>query len=216
MAKGGAGGVEVGRVSIRVVPNFDDFHRRMEAVYETYKKRPLKVKVEVDNDELDNLTNRLVNQAKVDSNKAGKAIVNELGKAGKDASKKLSKELEIEPGKLLGNRNRLVRRLRSDLERVLSQMEFNIGLDGVDVDGAARAALDREEKRLKKMFSEITPELDTGDFLRKARQLEDESLARMLLILILGSGMSSVLPIFWLLRKSLRHNSRRKLVAGLM
>ena len=139
----------------------------------TYKNRPLKINVKVDNKQLDDITDRLAKQAKVDSNKAGKNIVNELGKAGKGASKKLSKELEIEPDNLLGNRNRLVRRLKSDLERVLTKMEFNIGLAGFD-DATARMALDRQEKRLKKMFSEITPELDTTDFLQKARRLEAE------------------------------------------
>ena len=174
MAKGGAGGVEVGRVSIRVVPNFDKFHKRMRTLYKQYKNKPLKVKVKVNSTELEGLTSGLAKQAKVDSNKAGKAIVNELTKVGKGASKKLSKELELDPEALTGNRNRLVRRLRSDLERVLSKMEFNIGLTAGGDDATARLALDRQEKRLKKMLSEITPELDTEDFLQKARKLEAE------------------------------------------
>lgn len=160
---------EVGRVSIRVVPDFRHFRKHLNRVLKQYDNRTLNWKVDVDDKGLKALSTT----AKEVGNRAGKSIVDELGKAGKQASKKLNKELELDPEALTGNRDRLVRRLRSDLERVLSKMEFNIGLAGYD-DATARMALDRQEKRLKKMFSEITPELDTTDFLQKARQLEAE------------------------------------------
>ena len=161
MAKGGAGGVEVGRVSIRVVPNFDDFHRRMNEVYETYKKRPLKVEVEVDTDQLDDLTARLAKQAKIDAGKAGKAITKELSK--------VSKSVELTP--TINNKLRYKRRMEASINKLFNDLEVRLNYKTGD-DVEFRKHWDNQEKYIRKQLAKINGTMGDGDFTAQAAGLD--------------------------------------------
>ena len=158
----GMGGLEVGRVHIRVVPDFTHFRKEMVEELAFWEKRKITIKVDADRSGLAGLSDDLSKTAK----RSSKAMSAELAKGVNG----VGKDIELNP-KLTGNRARLVRRLRSDLERVLSKMEVNLKLAGFD-DAAARLTLDREEKRIQKLLGAITPELDSTDFLSQASQLE--------------------------------------------
>ena len=186
---GGPGGVEVGRVKIRVVPDFSNFRNMIRAQMAKLGQEGAQYFDKGFSRDFDNVLAK-------NGKSGGKVLAKELSKAMRDGGgsqgtsiskvltktvsegvrdgvDKATKDAPLDAEKLMGNRNRLVRRLSNDLERVLTKMEFNIGLAGFD-DAVDRDALDRTEKRLRKMLGEITPDLDMTDFLDKANRLERE------------------------------------------
>ena len=72
----GAGGEEVGRISIRVVPDLDKFREQLLAELETWEKKKLKIKIELSGikearAEMQTATKDLTASIKAEANTAG-------------------------------------------------------------------------------------------------------------------------------------------------
>jgi len=197
-----AGGPTIGRVSIRVVPDYRGFRRNVrntmarmgrdsgqvfdagfhgaldEAFQKAGKSGGKKLSTEI---------NKAVKNVKVDKTTTtiAKQVVNQFTEGTneglKENNRKLRKvinetlssaggkvDVEVDP-KISGNRNRFIRRISGDLERVLSQMELDAPLGDSK---AFRAKLDSFERLMKKKMAEINDSISPEEFKNKADRIE--------------------------------------------
>ena len=170
----GPGGAEVGRVHIRVVPDFTKFRKEMGEELAFWSNKDIVWNLKVDKSQLDTLTKDLGNSAKTASRQLEKDLTTGVRKATAKAGKKAA----IEP-RLTGNKARLVNRLRGDLNRVLSGLETRLAVQGFDA-SQLRAAWDQEEAYFNKRLSKITPKMGPIDLYLISQELETylESLKR--------------------------------------
>jgi phage-related protein len=146
----GAGGKEVGRVSIRVVPDLDRFREQLKAELEKFEKETLKIKASVDTSGIrqqvsaatKNLPDAEV-KVKTDSKE-----LSGLSKQLKDSTEKVKPEVEPKI-KLDAFQRRYINKIRA----AIAEFEANIPLT---VDGELiRRELDAEAKRAIKEIEKI-------------------------------------------------------------
>ena len=167
----GPGGIEVGRVHIRVVPDFTYFIKIMRAQLAYWDNRQLDWKVNVDTSE--------IKQAAKEGVSANKQIARSQAQTVRKAAAAARKAGVDGEEALTGNKARLVNRLRGDLNRALTGLEVRLKLAGVD-DVGLRAAWDQEEAYFNKRLSKITPKIGDIDLSLIGAELEKylESLKR--------------------------------------
>lgn len=142
---------EVGRVSIRVVPDFTHFRKHMNRVLKQYDNRKLNWTVDVDTAGIDKLKGDFNNLAK-DAKTAGKNMSKELTKSVKTASKDAGKKAKIDPSL---NLDRFKRRYIGAINKVIDEAELTLPLNmGGEKE---RKRLEREAARILKGINELDP-----------------------------------------------------------
>lgn len=180
---------EVGRVSIRVVPDFRHFRKHLNRVLKQYDNRTLNWKIDIDGD----AGKKLLNNLQGDVAKAGKVIKKDLTKAAKDATKSVNKNAQINPTLAL---DRFKRRYSTAVSKVLDDAELilplNMGgekerkrlqrqaakiLAGIDeIDPQAGNSLTQRKQAIKQYKELVKSVADYNSNLTRSRQLhEDES-----------------------------------------
>ena len=157
----GPGGAEVGRVHIKVVPDFTHFRKIMNAVLKEYSARTIDVKVKADSSALDGLSKDLSNTAK----KSSKAMSAELSKGLKAAGK----DAKVTP--VLDSKARFKKRMQADLNKVFDQIEVRLQLKGGS-NADLRDYWDKELAQVQKQIGKLDVELDTRSFNAQAAYVQ--------------------------------------------
>lgn len=158
---------EVGRVSIRVVPDFTHFRKHMNRVLNQYDNRKLNWIVDVDTAGIDKLKGDFNNLAR-DAKAAGKGLTRELTRSVKAAAKSAGKEAEITP--TVTNAARYKRRIQSDFNKLMNDLEVRLNFKGGD-NQALRQYWDKEAASFQKSINKITPDMDIRLFSAQAAWL---------------------------------------------
>jgi hypothetical protein len=128
-------GTEIGRISIKVVPDLKGFRTKVK-------------------DELKGLPDKEPLKVRADTDQMEKDIEKGLKKASKDAV--------ITPT-VGGNKARFVRRMQSQLNKLMNDIEVSLNFKGPD-NQALREYWDKQEKYFQKLLLKITPEMDIRSF----------------------------------------------------
>jgi hypothetical protein len=150
---GGPGGVQVGRVNIKVVPDFTKFRRLMNNVLKEYSARTIDVELKADDSALDGLSRDLAATGRSASRAMSGEISKGLKKAGKDA--------KIAPA--LDSKTRFKKRMQADLNKVFDQIEVRLQLKGGN-NADLRDFWDKELAQVQKQIGKLDVELDTRSF----------------------------------------------------
>jgi phage-related protein len=154
----GAGGSEVGRINIRVVPDLDQFRAQLLAELEALEKRGLKIKVELANAaafkaEVESAAKGVTATVDVDANTKGVREKIKAAAAGTTAKV----EVEVDDA---GSFDRWQRRMQARVQSAFSKMELSVPLTaGGEADRTKNAA---SESALQKILALEIP-LDFGD-----------------------------------------------------
>jgi len=142
----GLGGLEVGRVHIRVVPDFKYFRKIMDSVLKEYSNRSISIKVGADRSDLAGLS---------------KSVSKAVGKASKDT--KISPTLTLT--------SRYKRRMQAELEKTLNDFEVNLPLRFGENKAAdkrfmagIREKFDKDYADIQELLSNLEPEMDRRTF----------------------------------------------------
>lgn len=157
----GPGGAEVGRVSIRVVPDFTYFRKIMRAVLKEFDGKEITVKVKADAAALNGLSK--------DLNKAARQSSRDMSRELSKGIKRASKGATIAP--MLDHKTRYRNRIESDINKLFSDIEVRLKYDTGD-NTALRKAFDADEKHIRAVVAKINSEMGNLDFELTARQAD--------------------------------------------
>lgn len=155
---------EVGRVSIRVVPDFRHFRKHLNRVLKQYDNRVLNWKVNVDGDG----GTKLLKQLSANVEKTGKAAGKNLSKELNKAVAKSNKTGSVAPKVTLSTRYR--DRVQADLNKMMSKLEVDLILQGYD-DGQLRQKFDSDVAYIQKQLAKIKPEVNGPAFVAQAKMI---------------------------------------------
>jgi hypothetical protein len=153
----GPGGAEVGRVHIKVVPDFTHFRKEMLEELRKWDGREVTIKVKADRSALAGITKDLTKAAKQSSKNASKEVSKGLKQASKDAT--------VNPS--INSKTLTKRRLQNQLNKLFSDLEVKLNLDKASVE--VRDAWDKEFASVQKKLSKLEPSMPTGLFNADAR-----------------------------------------------
>ena len=148
----GVGGIEVGRVHIRVVPDFTRFRKDMAEELAFWEKQGITIKVKADRSELSGLTQDLNKSARQASKGVSKQLTNGINKAGKNA--------KLAPG--LDLKESYKKKLQGQLNTLFDEISVNLNL--AKANQGLFNEFDDEFKAAQKKLSKLDPEMDTRLF----------------------------------------------------
>ena len=145
----GAGGSEVGRINIRVVPDLDQFRAQLLAELEALEKRGLKIKIEVANAaefkaEVESAAEGVKARVDVDANTAG--VREKIKAAAAGTTAKVKVEVDDD-----GGVDRWARRMQSRLQAAFANVEMT--LEPTVDNEVLRRIYDKTEAKIRKTAS---------------------------------------------------------------
>ena len=160
----GMGGPEVGRVHIRVVPDFTYFRRIMKAVLQEFDNKEITIKVKADASQLSSLKTELNDLAK-NAKAATRDVSKELSRGVRKASAKAGKEAEIKP--FVTNQERYKRRMQSDFNKMMDAIEVRLNFKSAD-DKQLRIYWDKAAADFQRQLGKLKPDMDIRAFAAQA------------------------------------------------
>ena len=154
---------EIGRVSVRVVPDFTYFRKIMRAVLKEFDNKEITVHVKANAKEL----KQVVKDAKETAAKAQKAVTDGAKKGIKEANKKAT--VEVKP--TVTNAERYRRRMQSQLNKLMDDLEVRLKFQNTD-DAELRKFWDGQAAYFQKQLDKIKPDMGNADFIAQARMLD--------------------------------------------
>lgn len=155
------GGAEVGRVHIKVVPDFTEFRARMLAELKKWDNRDITWNIKADTKQLGNVSRDLDRNIK----QASKLLKKDLAKGFKDATKNATKQSELAPD--LSIKARYKRKMQRDLNKMFDDLSVNLNVKGSD-NQTIVDYWDKEFKMAQKTINKLNPEMDTRVFSAQA------------------------------------------------
>lgn len=188
----GMGGAEVGRVHIRVVPDFTHFRKEMLEELKQWDNRKITWKLDADTTGFDKVSK----QAKELGTQTQKAISQGTAKGVKQANKDAKVKAEVSPSVTLTTRFK--RRMQGELEKAMSEFEVNLPLkvgknkaeDKARI-AALREKFDKDFKQIQGLIGKLEPEMDRRRFAADAAWIKSV-LNKLKLDMMEVSGASGI------------------------